>query len=189
MGTTSRIKASGIALAIAAVGGWFSIEQAAAQATGTASTAPATLPGGASSLQETFGDWRVSCVIQDGTKRCAMSQEQASAQTRQRVIAIELHPTNGNLAGALLMPFGLALERGVKVQVDSQAASLPLRFRTCLPGGCIVPLNFDATMSSALRGGASLNVMAVADAGQDQPFSVSLKGFSAALDRLSELSP
>ncbi|PRD40335.1 invasion protein, partial [Phyllobacterium phragmitis] len=45
-----------------------------------------TLPGGASSLNEVYRDWRVGCVQQGTTKRCAMSQIQAQ-QNGQRVLA------------------------------------------------------------------------------------------------------
>lgn len=31
-----------------------------------------SLPGGASSLQEAYGDWRVACQIVEATKRCAL---------------------------------------------------------------------------------------------------------------------
>jgi len=48
-----------------------------------------SLPGGASSLQETFGDWRVACWVTDASRNCALSQQQAR-QNGQRVLAIEL---------------------------------------------------------------------------------------------------
>ncbi len=48
-----------------------------------------SLPGGASSLQESYRDWRVTCRIAEATKRCALSQQQAR-QDGQRVLAIKL---------------------------------------------------------------------------------------------------
>lgn len=47
-----------------------------------ATSAPATaqtsgLPGGASSLNETYKDWRIACAQEGSTKRCVMSQVQA----------------------------------------------------------------------------------------------------------------
>src|SRR5712671_1132456 len=48
------------ALIIAAAGAAAAGAAAMAQATG------ASLPGGASSVQETFDDWRVACTQQDG---------------------------------------------------------------------------------------------------------------------------
>ncbi|HEY4202557.1 MAG TPA: invasion associated locus B family protein [Devosiaceae bacterium] len=153
--------------------------------------APAsTLPGGASSLQETYQDWQVACEQQDTGKRCAMLQQQ-SQQSGQRILAIQLVADAGGKAatGTLVLPFGLALEAGVTLQIDDAAAQQPLRFNTCLPAGCVVPLTFAEGTLTALRGGTALKVNATAS-GTNQPvaLSVSLKGFSAALDRTIALA-
>jgi len=65
----------------------------------------ASLPGGASTLNETHGAWTVICAI--GTqaesrpvKYCAMSQIQLHAQTRQRALAIELESARGTACRA-----------------------------------------------------------------------------------------
>jgi invasion protein IalB len=90
--------------------------------------------------------------------------------------------------GALVLPFGLALDRGVTLQVDDAPAGPALRFRTCLPAGCVVPLSFDARLVAALRKGAALKINAAADNGKDAVFTISLKGFPAALDRTAVLA-
>ncbi len=46
-----------------------------------ASDAKASLPNGATSINETFGDWAVSCAIADNRKTCALSQQQGNSQT------------------------------------------------------------------------------------------------------------
>lgn len=160
-----------------------------------AATAPAAaqtsgaLPGGANSLQEIFENWTVACVQQGAGKRCALSQQQADQQSHQRVLAIELTaPSADRVAGTLVLPFGLALDSGVTLQVDEAPAGPRLRFRTCLPGGCLVSLSFDAGQAAALRKGAALKVNAVADGGKDAVFTISLKGYPAALDRMTALA-
>ncbi|MDR6759249.1 invasion protein IalB [Mycoplana sp. BE70] len=159
-------------------------EVAQAQTGGEASR----LPGGASSLNETFKDWRVTCVAQGAVKRCALSQIQAQ-QNGQRVLALELNaPSDNTVSGTLVLPFGLALDSGVTFQIDEKPAMQPLRFRTCLPAGCVVNVTFDASTLVALRAGAALKVMATADGGAAAPFSISLQGFVIALDRLEVLS-
>jgi invasion protein IalB len=151
--------------------------------------APAsTLPGGASSLQETYGDWLVACAQLEAGKRCTLSQQQAR-QDGQRILGIELAVTPQQVVtGALVLPFGLELDAGVSLQVDDAEARPPLRFATCLPAGCIVPVALDAPMLMALRSGSALKLN-VRAAGATEPlsFSISLRGFSAALDRTSEL--
>lgn len=148
----------------------------------------ANLPGGASSLTETFGDWQVGCVVQGPAKRCAITQEQVNQQTRQRVFAVEVTSVGDKLEGILLMPFGLSLERGATLQIDDQPSTTALKFRTCLPGGCLVPLSFDAKSIAALRVGTVLKVRALADGGAEQLYTISLKGLAQALDRIITLA-
>lgn len=149
------------------------------------------LPGGATSLREGHGDWTVSCNVttQNGTagKACSLSQEQADGQSRQRVLAVEFRPNGDVSEGTLVLPFGLALDQGITLQIDDGAALPPLRFRTCLPGGCIVDLNFDSEILAALRKGSTLKVKVVADGGKETNLALSLKGFPSALDRTTAL--
>ncbi|SFT80392.1 invasion associated locus B family protein [Mesorhizobium sp. DCY119] len=154
----------------------------------TAPAVPSNLPGGASSLQETYEDWQVACMQRGEGKFCSMSQQQAQ-QNGQRILAIEINKIDtGKSEGILALPFGLALDSGVTVQVDEKPAGKPLRFRTCIPAGCLVPVSFDAAMVTALRGGTALKLAAVAsENGQPVNFSISLKGFGAALDRTAAL--
>lgn len=150
--------------------------------------AESSLPGGASSLNETYKDWRVACTQQSATKRCVLSQVQAQ-QDGQRVLAIELNaPSDNTVSGTLVLPFGLALEPGVSFQIDEKPAMPPVRFRTCMPGGCLVSVTFDAPTLVAVRAGTALKIKATADGGAAVPFSISLQGFATALDRVGALS-
>jgi invasion protein IalB len=148
----------------------------------------AALPGGATSLQETHGDWVVGCVVQGAAKRCGVTQEQTNQQTRQRVVAMELTPAGDRIEGVLLLPFGLVLDQGVALQIDDQAQGQTLRFRTCLPGGCLVPLGFDARQTAALRAGTALKARVMPDGGQPTVLTISLKGLGSALDRTAALA-
>ena len=146
------------------------------------------LPGGASSLNETYKDWTVACVQQGTTKRCVLSQAQKQ-QNGRRVLAIELNAPAGNtVSGTLVLPFGLALDSGVTFQIDEKPAMKPIRFRTCLPAGCLVNVTFDAATLVALRAGALLKIKTTADGGAATPFSISLQGFGTALDRVAALA-
>jgi invasion protein IalB len=149
------------------------------------------LPGGATSLREAHGDWAVSCSVQTAnsktTKACALSQELTDRKSGQRVLAIEVRPAGTAADGTLVLPFGLALAKGATLQIDDGQASSALAFRTCLPAGCVVPVNFDTKMLAALRSGAALKVKATRDGGGDVQFSLSLKGFGGAFDRTATL--
>ncbi|HEV2572248.1 MAG TPA: invasion associated locus B family protein [Beijerinckiaceae bacterium] len=192
MSKTNRVPGRSMAAAFTvAAGAMFSLVSGApaqAQSGSQTASAASTLPGGASSLNETYRDWRVACAQQGTQKQCVLSQIQ-SQQNGQRVLAIELNAPNSNtVSGALVLPFGLALDSGVTFQIDEKPAMQPIRFRTCMPGGCLVAVNFDASTLAALRAGSALKVKATADGGANAPFSISLQGFGTALDRVGTLS-
>ena len=158
---------------------------------GSVGTAAAQgLPGGASTLNETYGDWAVACTTPQGNVRCAVSQVQINSQNRQRVLSVELMATDGGTAarGTLVLPFGLALEKGVVLSIDESEPLASLRFSTCLPAGCLVPLTFNADLVTAMRVGTVLKARATAnDREQEINFSISLSGFTSTLTRAAEL--
>lgn len=155
----------------------------------SAQDAAPSLPGGASSLQETFQDWRVTCGIVNQAKICTLSQQQVRQQDNQRLLAVELRPAPGDtVTGTLVLPFGLKLAAGVTMQVDDNAPVPPAYFSTCIPAGCLVPLTLDTAQVEQLRAGTAVKLIAqAADTSQEVTFSISLKGFSGALDRVVAL--
>lgn len=147
------------------------------------------LPGGANPLQEAHGDWRVACSEQNGHNACALSQQLLDRDSRQRILAIELNaPASGQVDGTIVLPFGLSLEKGVTLHVDESAAGPALRFRTCLPAGCIVVVSFDATAIAALKTATTITVKATGDNAQALAFPISLRGFASAIDRTAALA-
>uniref|UniRef100_A0A9E8A179 Invasion associated locus B family protein n=1 Tax=Bosea sp. NBC_00436 TaxID=2969620 RepID=A0A9E8A179_9HYPH len=164
------------------------LEIAQAPAAGQVAAASVVLPGGASSLNETYKDWRVVCTRHGSTKRCVLSQIQAQ-QNGQRVLAIELNAVaSDTVAGVLVLPLGLSLDSGVAFRIDEKLTAQPMRFRTCLPSGCLVAVSFDAPTVLALRTGTALKIEATTNDGAAAPFSISLLGFATALDRAGILS-
>lgn len=152
-----------------------------------------SLPGNAASLREAHGDWTVNCAIQaqaDGkkVKRCVLAQEQLARDTRRRVLAVELRPEGSGVKGTLVLPFGLLLDKGVAYQLDDAQQGAMQRFRTCLPVGCVIDIDFDARTLAPFRTGSTLKVKATADGGQEMVFPVSLAGFSGAYGRALALS-
>ncbi|AYG69800.1 MULTISPECIES: invasion associated locus B family protein [unclassified Rhizobium] len=150
--------------------------------------AQTALPNGASSLQESYQDWRVACSQRDKASICTISQDQTQ-QNGQRLLAVELQmrPDGSGLA-TLLLPFGIVLDSGVTPNIDDQPPLKPVRFRTCLPNGCIALLPLDAATLAKLRTGSRLNLKVVADGGNALGFQISLQGFSAAVDRIAALN-
>ncbi|CCV05378.1 conserved exported hypothetical protein [Mesorhizobium metallidurans STM 2683] len=148
------------------------------------------LPGGASALSETHGDWTVNCQIAGINKACSLSHQQFNKQSGQRLLAIELATKTAEQAnGTLALPFGLALAKGINLEIDDKKLEGSLQFSTCQAVGCLVPVAFDAKITPLLKAATTLKVNAVAvDTGQPVSFSISLAGFSGALARTAELS-
>lgn len=147
------------------------------------------VPAVQSSLAETYEDWRVACLAVSEGRRCALSQGQFH-ESGKRVLAMELRLVEGaGLHGKLALPFGLYLDKGVALGVDGATGGEPSRFDTCLPVGCIVALAFNEETVKLLRRGKMLKLVAFAsDTEKEVSFSVSLKGFATALDRVIKLS-
>ncbi len=165
-----------------------------AQAVTPALTAPtpapaAQLPNGASSITEDYGDWTVRCRIENGQKLCVLSQAQGNRQTGQRMFAIELiTPKDGKTDGTILMPFGLKLEAGATLKLDDKALGQGVRFSTCVPDGCLLPVSFPTIATDAMKTAKTLSVASLnLGNGEAVTFNVSLNGFGQALARVVEL--
>lgn len=145
------------------------------------------LPKGATTLREEYGSWQVICAAKDQTTHCVMQQTQIDAKSQQRVLTIELGGVdNGVLSGGMVMPFGLDLQKGISIGFANGEPQQVFQFSTCLPAGCIVPVEFGKEDIAALRENATLEISATANSDKSPiKFPVSLEGFAAALDRLA----
>lgn len=90
-------------------------------AAGESAATVSGLPGGASSLNETYEDWRIACARQGNRKRCVLSQVQTQ-QNGQRVLAIELNAQSR-----------CASAPAYRQVASSISASRPRRWRRCVP--------------------------------------------------------
>ena len=151
------------------------------------------LPGAAlaqatpSSLSVTYQDWTVRCALPEGADRqvCEMVQELTQADTGRRVLSMILRQGEAGVGMTIVAPFGLDLAAGLSFAVD-EAAPRVLPFATCLPEGCIVPSKLEEDALEALRGGEMLKITLQDTAAQELALSLSLSGFSAALERLGQ---
>ena len=154
----------------------------------TQSTPPMANAQTSQAGSETYENWTVTCAPKVAqVTACVMSQHQRRQDTGQLVLAIELNDvTRQSAKGTMVFPFGLSLPDRAMVQVDAMPILSFLPFETCLPVGCIAPVHFDADTLASLRSGTVLHLMTKAhDTGQPVRFTISLKGFSAAHDRIT----
>jgi invasion protein IalB len=159
----------------------------AAQA--AAPTPAAQLPNGASSVNETYGSWTVNCRLTDGQKQCLLMQTQGNNQTRQRLFEIELQtPRDGKMEGTILMPFGLKLDNGAVVTLDEKDFGPGLRFSTCVPQGCLLPVSWQTVSIDAMKKAKLLTVASLNLSNSEVvAFKISLDGFAPAIARIVEL--
>ena len=138
--------------------------------------------------EEVFSDWKVSCGKDSARSTCVLSTIADGGTDWPRMEVVELQSGPDGLNGFLLFPFGLALNNGATLAVDGGSVSDPIRFRTCLPQGCILPLVLEAREVDIWRRGEVLNAYVVTLAGDRVlNFTVSLDGFSEAFDRMQVL--
>jgi invasion protein IalB len=155
-----------------------------------AATPAQQLPNGASSISETFGEWTVACRVADGKKQCGLAHAQGNNQTGQRVFALELGtPKDGKTEGMIWMPFGLKLDSGVIVKVDDKDLLQGLRFLTCVPQGCVVPVSLPTVATDTMKKAKTLTIASLNfNSGEVVTFNVPLEGFAGGTARAAELS-
>jgi invasion protein IalB len=159
---------------------------AAAQETTTTDTGPST-------LSETYDSWTVQCAkttnAGKATRSCQMTQELLQPESRQRVLLIAIGPKQGEGAtkATLVMPFGLLLSEGLRIEAADKEL-LRGTFRTCMPGGCISEVDLSDDLIKQMQSIEKFTVVMTANDGQVARTDVSLKGFSAAYRRLLALT-
>lgn len=141
--------------------------------------------------QATKGAWNVVCKDDNGTKRCAVIQQVAArvgskSNIQQRMFAIELIRKENGARGTLILPFGLAVSKGITINIDSSKNETPvIPFKTCLQAGCIVELEFGAESLERLKSASELSIkFYLAANDQKQTFNVSLNGFRQAFEQI-----
>ncbi|MBT9290686.1 invasion associated locus B family protein [Prosthecodimorpha staleyi] len=158
-------------------------------ATGVRAQAAAGAAPQPSSLQETYDDWLVVCrTLADAKRQCSMVQNQVDGKTKQRVLALELAAGPDRTTLTAVLPFGLDLAAGIVLASDDGGLRQVLRFRTCLPVGCVVPAVLDAKAVATLKKARLLLLTTSMDNGQPLELKGSLKGFPAAYDRVLALT-
>jgi|GEM_PF-920347 len=145
------------------------------------------LPMGASAISETYGDWIVKCLVDNGTRLCTLGQTLLSKETNQQVFAIELLPRDGKADGNMLVPFGLKLDAGATLTLDGKNLE-QARFSTCTAQGCLLPVSFPAGVTDTMSRAKILTVTTQnVGSGQAVVFNVPLNGFATALERTIQL--
>lgn len=160
-----------------------------AAAAGGAAVAPTATAQAPDRLSEVYEDWTVECAAREaGAQRCVMVQLLTVSESGQRILHVEISLPEAAPHLALLGPLGVLLPAGVTTAIDGEMPRSHA-FHTCLAGGCLARSALEEAEVAALRAGNTMTVtLRAADTGATLNLSVSLKGFTAALKRLHELS-
>lgn len=157
--------------------------QAAAGAQpGQGQTRPAAAP--APVQQEKIGDWQLVCVAAEKDKRCSLLQALNDAKSGQRLLALELAVKGDHLEGAAVLPFGIALARGLTVRVKEGEPGTTVGFQTCLPAGCLAPISLDAATVKQLDQTRALLLSVGLPTGETANFTLPVTGIVKAEARL-----
>lgn len=167
---------------------------------------PANDPAGAfdetRQIVDRFRDWQVLCplVVTDDRLSCeiapaaiapkADSSDQAAAGASLEMSG-QLVTVPGERAPSLVVvlttPLGWLLPKGLKLQIDG-GAPFSLAFRSChadgVRQGCLVPFRPSGAIRRQLINGLDLTITAYALDGSEREWTVSLRGFTRALQSL-----
>lgn len=151
---------------------------------------PAEGPG-SSYVEGEFEDWQQRCVrAEEGPDPCQLYQllrdEEGNAVAEMSVFP--LPPGREAAAGAtVITPLETLLTRNIRLSVDGgQAKQYPFDF--CAQQGCFARIGFTGSEIAQFRRGASAQLTIVPAAAPDQQIdlTVSLSGFTAGYDAVTE---
>lgn len=129
--------------------------------------------------------WQVACVsqAQSAELQCSVTQSLVAAETRQRIISVNLVGGAAGPTMTLSLPHGLNLQAGVSVAVDD-AASGTFPILTADQNGSYAEFTVDNDLLNAMKRGTLLKIGVSAHGGDVVNFELSLSGFTEAVDRL-----
>ncbi|MCR9109274.1 invasion associated locus B family protein [Marivita sp. XM-24bin2] len=143
-------------------------------------------------VKSTHGDWAVQCLrVQEGPEPCQMYQllRDENGGSVAEVSIFRLN-NGGQVAagGTFVVPLETLLTEKLNVRVDSGQAKR-YDFSFCTQVGCYARVGFTAEDVAAFRRGNVANVTIVPALAPDQRVvvSMSLTGFTAAYDEITEL--
>lgn len=142
-------------------------------------------------LSEVFNDWALRCLkVEDGEDPCQMYQlmSDENGQAIAEIAIVVLPEAGSAVAGATIVaPLETLLTEQITLRVDGgQARRFPFNF--CNVGGCVSRIGLTNEDMALFRRGASATLTMIPAAAPDQQVTVtmSLSGFTAAYNAVSE---
>jgi invasion protein IalB len=117
-----------------------------------------------------------------------MYQQQNDAKSQQRVLAVSIAyiPHLDKHAIQISVPLGVSIARGVMLQAGSYSTPM-MPYRRCDRAGCYVEMLLDnSTIDQLNHAGDNALIKVTADDGKNYQLKLSMNGFTAAHDSMSE---
>lgn len=141
---------------------------------------------------EMFQEWELRNVDKgNGRKIWMVRFERSQKQFLLAKVAVELNwIEDDRMFGVLVLPFGLNISEGVRLQLDDGPFTEKLPYAAHGPAGGIIKLDLGSQGLKELRQASKLNILTQPAAGKRKLlFSIPLDGFVAASDRLKVVNP
>ncbi|QHI95018.1 hypothetical protein GT348_00645 [Aristophania vespae] len=147
-----------------------------------------TLPNGASSINESYQNWHLICQNTKSGVKCNILQEILEGQTHQLFFRIEFKPAESQTHGVMIAPFGLNLTDGITIATEGESVGDVYPFNTCLPVGCLAPLDLDEGQFSSFLKSKKVKVSFTTLKGKLLKFQLPISGLDEALNRARVLT-
>lgn len=137
-----------------------------------------------STSSDYFGDWRLSCVEQEGEERCVVSQAQID-RNGDTVSVINVSKAEEDFVIEFVLPLMTDLTTPLELNIsDNESQSFP--YNACNQSACFILLTEADAVLEAFKVNASANMLFGLFTGQSINVNISLRGFTAAHQALSD---
>jgi invasion protein IalB len=142
----------------------------------------ATSGAASTKTEQTFGAWTVTCVDNNGTKRCGMTQPRTAGPKKQVVFVWSI-ATNASkqLMNSLMVPASISVKDGIRVSVGSKPP-VTVPYDVCAQGRCIATFPMDAATLQAMSTSPTANSNYVLASRKLMQVQVDLKDFPKAYE-------
>ena len=143
--------------------------------------------------QKTLDNWIVRCNgtepanVEEKRGKCEIFQRLVFKQNGKRLMEFAIgFPASKDVAhGIVILPLGMRLEEGARLQVDDGPV-MKFKVRYCLADGCYAYLSLNDNVLDQMRKGKDVGLMfSLGAKGEKKKVLMSLKGFTKALRAVS----
>jgi len=135
-----------------------------------------------------FKAWTMRCEAPEGAaKICHLFQVAKDEESGRDLVhvAVGYRGDRAEPLAIISVPLGVFLPPGVAMQVD-QGKPIRAPFEICDPDACRAGFPLTPDMVSSLKGGVALNVTLENAVGQKKALQISLSGFTAGINALTQ---